>query len=221
MQRLAASGRSTAVRRAATKTTAQRRRSMLQPGETPRTRGERTRQRVAEALITLIGEGDMSPTAKAIAERADVSVRLVFHHFQDMDALYRLVVDVQARRNWDAVDEVPATLPLDDRIERTVRLRGRLYEAVGPVRRSLVPVLPRNSEISDAVAGDERRLRGLLETTFSPELGAAGRSKRDLLDGLDASSSWEAWERLRRSQGLGAAASRRVMARTLGGLLAR
>ncbi len=59
-------------------------------------RGERTRRKVAEALISLLEEGDTQPTAKLIAQRADVSLRLVFHHFEDMDALYRAVMILQS-----------------------------------------------------------------------------------------------------------------------------
>lgn len=196
-----------------------RHRSVLQPGETPRTRGERTRQRVAEALIELVGEGDRSPTAKAVAERAGVSVRLVFHHFADMDALYGLAVEVQAHRHWAEVHEVPSTASLDERVERTVQQRAKVFEAVSPVRQALVPIVPRNPEIAEAVAASERRLRDLLDGTFSRELQRAGRARKELLDALDASASWEAWDRLRRSQHLAPAAARKVVTRTLLGLL--
>ena len=50
-------------------------------------RGQRTRANVAGALIALLREGDTEPTARAVAERAGVSLRLVFHHFADMDEL--------------------------------------------------------------------------------------------------------------------------------------
>ena len=223
----AASGRpagSGAAKKAATTTrtrsaVANRRRSVLQPGETPRTRGERTRQRVADALIDLVAEGDPSPTAKSVAERAGVSVRLIFHHFEDMDALYRLAVQVQATRHWADVREVPADAPIDERVDRTIQQRGKLYETVGPVRQALVPVLSRNDEIADAVAQGELRLRGMLEATFAPELRAAGRSRKELLDALDAATSWEAWDRLRRRQRLPMATSRKVIARMMKSLL--
>ncbi len=192
---------------------------MLQPGETPRTRGERTRQRVAEALIELVAEGDHSPTAKAVAERAGVSVRLVFHHFADMDALYRLAIEVQAHRHWAEVHEVPSTASLDERVERTVQQRAKVFEAVGPVRQALVPIVSRNAEIAEAVAASERRLRDLLDATFSRELQRAGRGRKELLDAIDAAASWEAWDRLRRCQRLAPAAARKVVGRTLLGLL--
>ena len=201
--------------------TANRRRSVLQPGETPRTRGERTRQRVAEALIDLVEAGDPAPTAKAVAERARVSVRLVFHHFEDMDALYGMAAQLQEERNWSELREVPAALPLEQRVDRTVQNRTKLFEAIGPLRHALLPVVPRNAVVASTVAKQEQRLRGGLEATFATELRRAGRARRELLDALDAAASWEAWDRLRRGQGLGASAARKVMGRTVTSLLAR
>ena len=52
-------------------------------------RGQRTRRSVAEALMELLRAGETDPTAKAVALRAGVSLRLVFHHFADMDDLYQ------------------------------------------------------------------------------------------------------------------------------------
>ena len=61
-------------------------------------RGQRTRRNVAEALMELLREGDQEPTARAVAQRAGVSLRLVFHHFTEMDDLYHYVAALQLRR---------------------------------------------------------------------------------------------------------------------------
>src|SRR5208282_909869 len=51
-------------------------------------RSARTRHAVVDALLDLLGEGDLRPTAARIADRAGVSLRLVFHHFDDLEAIY-------------------------------------------------------------------------------------------------------------------------------------
>ena len=188
-------------------------------GETPRARGERTRQRVAQALISLLEEGSPAPTAKAVASRAGVSVRLVFHHFEDMEALYRMVMTLQVARHWSTVREVEPDLPLGGRIEQTVHQRAKLFAAVGPVRRAAVGIAARRQDIADVLAASDGLLRKWLATTFAPELAAAGRRRRELLDALEAGASWEVWDRLRRSQGLSPNAARRVMGHTLAALL--
>ncbi|HEX3947591.1 MAG TPA: TetR/AcrR family transcriptional regulator [Acidimicrobiales bacterium] len=182
-------------------------------------RGHRTRVKVAEALIGLLEEGDPQPTAKEVADRAGISVRLVFHHFEDMDSLYRSVIELQAARHWSSMKEVPTDLPLAERIERTVRQRARLFDAIGAVRRAVTPQALRSEALSTMVAQSNVFLRDLAANTFAGELAAAGEDRRQLLDAVDLATSWEAWERLRAGQGLSATAARRVIVRVLVGLL--
>ena len=50
-------------------------------------KGERTRRVVVEALVELIDEGEHHPTTRKVADRAGVSVRLVYHHFGGIHGL--------------------------------------------------------------------------------------------------------------------------------------
>ena len=52
-------------------------------------RAERTRQALVDALLSLLDEGQLQPTAERIAVRAGVSERSVFQHFPDREALSR------------------------------------------------------------------------------------------------------------------------------------
>ena len=180
-------------------------------------RGERTRRNVAEALISLIEEGDPQPTAKVIAARAGVSLRLVFHHFADMEALYRAVMALQVTRHWETLRKVPSDLPLAQRIDRTVRQRGRLFDAISPVRRAATPQAYHSASVTTRLSESSVLLRRHLVVTFEPELEAA--SDKGLLEAIDATTSWETWERLRRTQGLTSPAARRIVARMLTSLL--
>ena len=51
-------------------------------------RSERSRTAIVQAMLELIGEGSLSPTAQQVARRADVGVRTVFRHFSDMETLF-------------------------------------------------------------------------------------------------------------------------------------
>ncbi len=182
-------------------------------------RGEKTRRRVAEALIALLEEGDPQPTAKAVAQRAGVSLRLVFHHFDDMDALYHSVARVNVERHWKSVYPVPPDLSFEHRVERTVRQRYRLFEAITPVRRAAVRQAYRSQGLSDTLAESSRALREQVASTFAPELTAAGPGAADLLDALDLVTSWETWDRLRTAQALTPTAARRVVERMITSLV--
>ncbi len=183
-------------------------------------RGQRTRRRVAEALVDLLREGDPDPTAKAIADRAGISLRLVFHHFSDINDLYRVVATLQLERHWSELPTLSPKLPLATRIERTVRHRCTLYEEVTPVRRAAFRRAGTSPEVTELIAYTDGLLIENLSSAFAPEL-AAGPEGPDVeaLIALDAASSWETWERMRRRSNLSAATSRRVMTRTLRALL--
>ncbi len=191
----------------------------MRKGESPRQRGEQTRARIADALIDLMTENTLPPTAKEVAARAGVSVRLVFHHFEDMDALHRAVARAQFDRHWRGLRPVPDDLTLGQRIDRTVLQRARLFDAVAPVRRQAFLLAVRHQGIAQSLDLTDKLLRDRLEETFADELQAAGGGRRDLLAAVEVASSWETWDRLRRAQGLSGAAARRVVARTLRALL--
>jgi AcrR family transcriptional regulator len=51
-------------------------------------RSERSRHLIIEAIIELVDEGFLIPTAQQVAERAGVGIRSVFRHFDDMDSIF-------------------------------------------------------------------------------------------------------------------------------------
>jgi len=191
----------------------------MRKGETPKERGERTRARIAESVLGLLAHSDQLPTAREVAAEAGVSVRLVFHHFEDMDALYRAVARTQLERHWRAVRPVDPGLPLGRRIDGTVRRRAALFETVGPVRRKAVVLAARYPDVAEGLELTNSLLRSWLEETFAAELRAAGRSRRELLAAVEVTTSFETWERLRSTQGLTVPAARRVVTRSLRALL--
>lgn len=67
---------------------------------TPRTRDpERTRQAILDALLTALGEGDLSPSARRLARRAGVSERSIFVHFAFCDLMPpRSVITIDGTR---------------------------------------------------------------------------------------------------------------------------
>ncbi|HTU37042.1 MAG TPA: TetR/AcrR family transcriptional regulator [Acidimicrobiales bacterium] len=180
-------------------------------------RGRRTRHNVAEALVALLREGDPDPTAKAVAARAGVSLRLVFHHFADMDDLYHFVAALQLRRQWADMPRLSPRLALLSRIERTVSHRAVLFEDISPVRRALARRAPSSPAVAQAVTAADNLLLESLRATFAPELREipALTIRAEYLGALDATTSWELWERLRTSSGIGVRPARRVVARML------
>jgi AcrR family transcriptional regulator len=178
-------------------------------------RGQRTRRNVADALIALLAESDAEPTARAVAERAGVSLRLVFHHFADMDDLYHYVAALQLRTEWSALPRLAPDLDLATRVDRTATHRAELFEKISPVWRAIARRTS-SAGVKQAGAAADALLLEHLKHTFTHELDALPESERaEQLEAMDTAASWEAWDRMRRTSGLQVRSARRVMARLL------
>jgi AcrR family transcriptional regulator len=175
-------------------------------------RGERNRQAIVDAALELIVEMRAMPTAQAIAERAGVAPRSVFHHFPDMEDLLARAAETQAARHWKVLQPPAPGRTLGERIADAVGERALLFEAIGDVRRVAVlheqayPLL--GERLQDSRAALRRHLRRALQ----PELSAL---RRPAAEGIQAVASWEAWEVLRRQQGLSAASARAAVQHTI------
>jgi AcrR family transcriptional regulator len=185
-------------------------------------RGERNRAAIVDALLALVQDGDLKPSAQDIAAQAGVSVRSVFQHFDDMESLYAALVERQVERLRDYAGAPPTdpNLPIDARVEAFVAQRARLYERISPIRRATLlvahesPVLQRG--LKDAAAQHAREVAAV----FAPELDRATNSN-DLRAALTTATSFEAWDALRRSQRASAEAARRVVTLLVTSLVAR
>jgi len=183
-------------------------------------RAERTRDAVVDALLALIEEGDLRPTAQRVAGRAGVSLRSVFQHFEQLDELHAAAADRQVQRVFSMARPVPREGPLDARLDAFVAQRARVLEAISPVRRSAVLSEPWAPEIAKRLRAVRRLGRREIERVFEPELTRRPpAARRELVEAMTVAASWSAWEALRTHQDLSPAQARRVMARTLRALL--
>jgi TetR/AcrR family transcriptional regulator, regulator of autoinduction and epiphytic fitness len=165
-------------------------------------RGDRTRRALALAMLDLAAEGDLQPSAKRVAERAGVSARLVFHHFDDMESVLRAAIAIQFERHWSGLSPVPPSLALQDRIHVLVGQRAAVYDAITPVRRASRLIEHTSPTVAGELARARRLLRLRLEETFSPELDPLDDDRRAVVaDALEVAGSWETWERLRTGPG--------------------
>jgi TetR/AcrR family transcriptional regulator, regulator of autoinduction and epiphytic fitness len=185
-------------------------------------RSARTRHAVVDALLDLLGEGDLRPTAARIAERAGVSLRLVFHHFDDLEAIYSELADRQAERVKPLTVPIPLTLPLSRRLEEFSAQRSHLLETLSPVRRAAVLMEPFRPALAKRLKHARDLTRAAAIAVFRPELSKLDADKkRATIAALDVATSWVAWEQMRRHQGLSETDARGVMATTIRALLAK
>jgi TetR/AcrR family transcriptional regulator of autoinduction and epiphytic fitness len=161
-----------------------------------RARGERTRLRVVEALIALVEEGDLRPSAQRVAARAGVALRTVYHHFEDIEALRSTALRLEWQRHVAELIDIDVTLSLSDRIAVVCRQRRQLFEAITPVRRAAL--LDESSPlIAQGLRESREILRGRIADAFEPEIRERGAEGPALLDAVDLVTSWQTWNYLR------------------------
>lgn len=191
------------------------------PADGRAARAARTRAAIVDACVALVEEGELRPTAPRIAERAGVSVRSVFQHFDDLPSLHTAVVQRVVERLAVLVEPIDPARPVDDRIGAFVRQRGALLEAVAPFRRAAAVHGPFAPEIRKAIAKGAAFLRVEVEEAFAPELTAVpATDRRELAGALAAVSSWAMWDALRSEVGESVEQAEAVLDRTLRSLLA-
>lgn len=185
-------------------------------------RSERSRAAVAEALLALVEEGDLRPTAPRIAARAGVSLRLVFHHFKDLEAVFAEASRRQLERVIPTLRTVPADGPLDERVEAFVAERTRLYDRVFTTWRAASLQEPFSTEISRRMGIVRAYLRSEIERIFAREIARAKPAeRRTLIAQLSAAASMTHYTELRERENLSADEARRVIARSLNDRLAK
>lgn len=178
---------------------------MTLPTETkPETRDGRTqrrmrnRERVADALFSLVREGYCRPTADQVADRAGVGRRTVFRHFDDLESLFAEVatqVRDQARTSRTPVDEHQS---VQVRVRKLVARRVLIFEDLAPFRRANTAHLWRSPVLQKFDAENNLELREDLQHVI-PELQ---KSSSASAHGVEILAGPETWDRLRDVQSL-------------------
>jgi AcrR family transcriptional regulator len=173
-----------------------------------------------DAFLALMDGGNLRPTARQVSERAGVSLRSVFQHFEDLESLFAAAADKQIERLTPLATRVRPETPLDNRIPLFVEARTRLLEAISPVRRAALLQAPFSEELAVRLRWSRESNRAEVERTFAPDLAALpAKDRRDVLAALHAASEWYTWETLRAHDGLSETDARRVMSRMIAALL--
>lgn len=172
-----------------------------------RLRSAASRRRIVEAMRDLVREGTVSPRAEEVAARADVGLRSVFRHFDDMESLYReigdlIFADVAPMLQLPPPSGTPEKV-LDEMIDR----RAKLFERIMPFR----VAADMNAHRSPYLAEDRTRMNAALRDTMRAALPPAMRKDKVIIDALDAVLSFDFWRRLRADQRLSVSQARRVM----------
>ncbi|HWA62451.1 MAG TPA: TetR/AcrR family transcriptional regulator [Caulobacteraceae bacterium] len=184
-------------------------RSIADEPDGRRRRSLTSRARIVEAMLDLVREGELSPVAEQVANRAGVGLRTVFRHFQDVDSLYReMALTMEAELMEFITRPFQGDTPLD-RVLELIERRSQGFERIAPFRRAALA----NRHRSPFLAGQSDRLSKILRHVLERELPQSLRDDWHRLELLDLLLSYEAWDRLRQDQGLTVSEARSVLER--------
>ena len=165
-------------------------------------RAARTREAVVEALLSLNDEGILRPTAREIADRAGVSLRSVYVHFEDLEDLFSAAAEKQFERMLSLYVQLPTTGPLPERLDAFLGQRARMMEVAAPVRRAALLQEPFSPALAEVMQVSRKAARDEVERVFALELDRQrSKGRQRLLAQLDVVAGPSTWETLRVHEG--------------------
>lgn len=178
-------------------------------------RSEDSKRRIVAAMLELVREGRIAPTAEEVATRAEVGLRTVFRRFKDMESLYAEMA-VAINDKIDGIATVPnRSIDWRANLKRLVERRLQVYEVIMPYRVAAEALkftstilLNRHMEI---VRDERQRLLDLLPVELLDD--------RLLIEGLEAALSFDMWNQLRNDQRLSASEAGEVVRRIVESLI--
>jgi AcrR family transcriptional regulator len=172
-----------------------------------RRRSQQSRDRIIAAMMALVEEGQISPIAEQVAERAQVGLRSVFRHFNDMDSLFAEMA-VRLSRHYQPALAPFASPDWRGRLGEAIDRRVAVYERLLPYKRAADAHRHASPAIQSNYANTSQLLRNRLSLLLPPHL----ETDTIALETLDFLLSMESWQRLRLDQKLSVATARSIIA---------
>ena len=171
-----------------------------------RRRSEQSRDRIIDAVMALVAEGHVNPSAENVAARAEVGLRSVFRHFKDMESLYGEMSLRLARLYQPALAPFVSADWRGKLDELTVRRTGT-YEQILPFKRAA----DAHRHESPTIDGSQKALFLVLRERLVQILPAAITGNPLVFEAIDLLLSFECWQRLRIEQQLDPATARQLI----------
>ena len=179
-------------------------------------RGKRNRDAIVQAVIDLMQEGNLSPSADEIAERAGVARRSIYHHFADLAELHQAVAHQHLDHIVGLFGPIVTDGTFQHRLTTFVDQRVHVCEQTMPVYRASLLVAHDSDIVADLLSLGHEYLRAEVLQTFAPEIGGDDFWR---LEAVDSAASFEGWVQLRIVRGLDVERATEVLRRSIRALL--
>lgn len=171
-----------------------------------RKRAQGSRDRIVAAMLALVQEGHITPSAEQVASRASVGLRTVFRHFKDMESLYAAMT-LSLSRQYEMWLVPFAASDWRGQLAETAERRLATYERLLPFKRAG----DAHRHMSPAIQGEHDRVIALMRARLSSILPAGITGNAAAFEALDLMLSFDVWQRLRGDQALSAERARSLV----------
>jgi TetR/AcrR family transcriptional regulator, regulator of autoinduction and epiphytic fitness len=156
-------------------------------------RSQRTRQAIIDAHMALMLAGDLQPTASRVAERAGVSLRVLWTHFKDLETLFGAAGEKALAIQFAEYHPIPTDLPLAERIDQFCRQRARMLNSIAGASRAAQIRLPFSRQLHANRVRHNVRLRAEIEQLFAVEIAARPGPPDKLVTAMLSATTWASW----------------------------
>lgn len=166
-------------------------------------------------MVSLLNEGDLTPSADAVAARAGVGRRTVFRLFSDMEGIFR-EIQLVMRELVEPVRHIPLKGETPEaRLHALVDRRVLFFERILWVSAAALVHRHESAVLTADHAAMQAELRGLMLA----QVPARASADPQLVEALDAVLSIDMWRRLRFDQKMGSEAAAAVLHRIVDALI--
>ncbi|HOZ25955.1 MAG TPA: TetR/AcrR family transcriptional regulator [Hyphomonadaceae bacterium] len=158
------------------------------------------------AMIELVRAGEMQPAAARVAEKANVGLRTVFRHFEEMETLNREISAIVDKEILPIVEKPFLGKTWRDQLEELLQRRADIYERIMPLK--IAGSLQRFR--SPFLMKDYNRFLRMEREGLKRVLPPKIVNDAVLFSGIEMATGFQAWRRLRHDQGLSPADSLNV-----------
>jgi AcrR family transcriptional regulator len=180
-----------------------------------RLRSNRSRQLIIESMLKLIKQGNLVPTAQQVADHANVGIRSVFRHFEDMESIFETASELCHTEYRGLFIGGDRSGSLQERILHATECHANAYETMSNMILSGSARQWNSEVLQKSYIAYQHQLRRDLDE-WLPELESLTESKRQAVDGI---ASFEMWHRLRNIQSLDKTDSIKIIVEMLKALI--
>jgi AcrR family transcriptional regulator len=156
-------------------------------------RSQKSQNLILDAIIKLINNGNLYPTAQEVAKESGIAIRTVFRQFADMESLLMKVDELINEKLLNEESYINMSLSLSERLKKIIDERVYFYNKYENIMIATITQLPKYKILQKRYPEYQKLLRKRTEEII-PEILNLKSNSQEL---LDATLSFGFFERLK------------------------